>query len=136
MQGKQWKEAGTLPPIKGWAKRTRLEVVSDEEVIVIDNKRLFVTDHPGIAWMPEKGAGRDALLMRGTHLDVSSSTVVENNVAHTLNVRGAVAKPEHLYKTTVYNIEVEDFHTYYVGEAGVWVHNKNIFVKPGVGADQ
>jgi hypothetical protein len=32
-----------------------------------------------------------------------------------------------LYKdkglTTVYNIEVEDFHTYYVGTEGLWVHN-------------
>ena len=25
--------------------------------------------------------------------------------------------------TTVYNFQVEDFHTYYVGECGVWVHN-------------
>lgn len=24
---------------------------------------------------------------------------------------------------TVYNIEVEDFHTYHVGAAGIWVHN-------------
>jgi len=34
-----------------------------------------------------------------------------------------------LYKdkgfATVYNIEVEDFHTYYVGEVGMWVHNFN-----------
>lgn len=26
------------------------------------------------------------------------------------------------YKATVYNIEVEDTHTYFVGEAGIWVH--------------
>lgn len=26
---------------------------------------------------------------------------------------------------TVYNIEVEGFHTYHVGELGVWVHNAN-----------
>ncbi len=26
-------------------------------------------------------------------------------------------------KTRVYNIEVEDFHTYYVGKHGGWVHN-------------
>jgi len=26
-------------------------------------------------------------------------------------------------RTTVYNVEVEDFHTYFVGEGGVWVHN-------------
>jgi hypothetical protein len=27
------------------------------------------------------------------------------------------------YLATVYNIEVEDYHTYFVGEMGVWVHN-------------
>ena len=26
---------------------------------------------------------------------------------------------------TVYNIEVEDYHTYYVGRMGIWVHNTN-----------
>ncbi len=26
---------------------------------------------------------------------------------------------------TVYNLEVEDYHTYFVGEHGIWVHNKN-----------
>jgi hypothetical protein len=33
----------------------------------------------------------------------------------------------YIYKTTVYNIEVEDYHTYFVGEHGVWVHNANCF---------
>ncbi|WP_425423482.1 polymorphic toxin-type HINT domain-containing protein [Stenoxybacter acetivorans] len=27
------------------------------------------------------------------------------------------------FKCAVYNLEVEDFHTYYVGTNGVWVHN-------------
>jgi hypothetical protein len=26
-------------------------------------------------------------------------------------------------KTRVYNLEVDEFHTYYVGKLGVWVHN-------------
>ena len=30
-----------------------------------------------------------------------------------------------IYSDYVYNIEVEDYHTYFVGEAGVWVHNTN-----------
>lgn len=30
-----------------------------------------------------------------------------------------------LFKARVFNLEVEDFHTYYVGENGVWVHNRN-----------
>jgi len=28
-------------------------------------------------------------------------------------------------RARVYNFEVEEFHTYYVGENGVWVHNKS-----------
>ena len=34
----------------------------------------------------------------------------------------AISKDDN-FKTTVYNIEVEDFHTYFVGELGIWVHN-------------
>ncbi|MEX6458104.1 hypothetical protein AB6N28_11540 [Moraxella osloensis] len=29
------------------------------------------------------------------------------------------------FKAPVYNLEVEDFHTYFVGEDGLWVHNTN-----------
>lgn len=29
------------------------------------------------------------------------------------------------YRTTVYNIEVEDYHTYCVSMGGIWVHNQN-----------
>lgn len=31
------------------------------------------------------------------------------------------------YSTYVYNIEVEDYHTYFVGEDGIWVHNADCF---------
>lgn len=42
------------------------------------------------------------------------------------------------YTTTVYNIEVEDWHTYFVGTTGLWVHNTNCLeatfgVAPGKG---
>lgn len=36
------------------------------------------------------------------------------------------------YKAAVYNLEVEDFHTYYVGEAGVWAAGQKT---PGPGTD-
>jgi hypothetical protein len=54
-----------------------------------------------------------------------------------LNFRSAMLVPQNrsdmdshkesddYYYTTVYNIEVEDYHTYFVGEDGVWVHNTN-----------
>jgi hypothetical protein len=34
-------------------------------------------------------------------------------------------REENHLEVTVYNIEVEDFHTYYVSHMGVWVHNVN-----------
>src|SRR5207244_3197833 len=29
------------------------------------------------------------------------------------------------FESEVYNLEVEDFHTYFVDTAGIWVHNKS-----------
>lgn len=35
---------------------------------------------------------------------------------------------------TVYNFEVEDFHTYFVGESGIWVHNDSyVIISPQSG---
>ncbi len=34
---------------------------------------------------------------------------------------------------TVYNMEVADYHTYYVGEDGVWVHNIHECITSGGG---
>lgn len=31
-----------------------------------------------------------------------------------------------VYVSTVYNIEVEDNHTYFVGKLGLWVHNTKV----------
>lgn len=46
------------------------------------------------------------------HLDDGSRLTIQN-VMHPLALR-----------QTVYNLEVANFHTYFVGEQGVWVHNK------------
>jgi hypothetical protein len=50
-------------------------------------------------------------------------------------VRTAVSRDDEIYfsddpqfRLTVYNFEVEDNHTYYVGSAGVWVHNDDCSV--------
>lgn len=32
--------------------------------------------------------------------------------------------PDAVFTTRVYNLEVEDFHTYYIGELGVWVRSR------------
>lgn len=33
------------------------------------------------------------------------------------------------FKACVYNLEVEDYHTYFVGEDGLWVHDVNVILK-------
>jgi transcription-repair coupling factor (superfamily II helicase) len=34
-----------------------------------------------------------------------------------------IERKSNIFYDDVYNIEVEEFHTYFVGEAGIWVHN-------------
>ncbi len=130
VQGKGWKAVGTL--IGSVMKPTKFEIIANENPALQGHLPLMVTSNSGTAWTPL--APKDFSL-GGRDLDLrtmESSEKIECFQFKTVKSAGR-AKPEHFYKTTVYNFEVEDFHTYYVGEVGVWVHNKNIGVKPGVG---
>ena len=50
--------------------------------------------------------------------------------------RLSVAGAEETGRTsTVYNVEVEDFHTYFVGQSGAWVHNRCGDAEPLPGVD-
>lgn len=39
---------------------------------------------------------------------------------------GVIEVSPFIVEPSVYNIEVEDFHTYFVALSGVWVHNKSV----------
>ena len=119
VQGKGWKEAGK---IKATYPPTKLELVTSENPKVSSNLRLFKTDQPDIAWHPLMSKA-DWLGAMGKRVHVPSMQVVETDVFIGIDyVRSTRrTKTEHLYTTTVYNLEVEDFHTYYVGEPGIWV---------------
>lgn len=119
VQNKGWKEAGK---IKATYPPTKLELLSNENPKVASNIRLFKTDQPDIAWHPLMSKA-DWLGSMGKRVHVPSVQVVETDVFIGIDyVRTSKrAKPEHLYTTTVYNLEVEDFHSYYVGRLGIWV---------------
>jgi Pretoxin HINT domain len=124
VQKKGWKQA---VDVKDKWPAVKLELLSDDNPNVASNVRLFVTDKPHIAWLPGSSLG-SALESFGGLLDLTTHTFSTEGVLLGFeSVRKTKrVKPEHLFRTTVYNIEVEDFHTYYVGKAGVWVHNKEM----------
>ena len=70
-------------------------------------------EHP--FWIKNYGWLKAALLAKGM-------TLVDRN-NNELHVVRQHLIPNHL--ETVYNIEVQGFHTYHVGKLGTWVHNAN-----------
>lgn len=70
-------------------------------------------EHP--FWLKDFGWIKASLLQSGM-------TLLDRNNQE-LTVRQQMLIPHALH--TVYNIEVDGFHTYHVGELGVWVHNAN-----------
>jgi hypothetical protein len=67
-------------------------------------------EHP--FWIKDSGWRKAGLL--------SAGDLLVNHCNQSLSV--VSAGPEDAIET-VYNIEVEDFHTYHAGQLGVWVHN-------------
>lgn len=82
-------------------------VVNGKEIITTETHPLYVKDK-GFINAEELNVGDELLDSSGNILLLESlETELTNN------------------STTVYNFQVEDFHTYYVGENGVCVHNSN-----------
>lgn len=126
VEGRGWTEARKL---KQSIPTMYLESLLHENVRVGGNVRLFATGIQNVAWLPLSSAKSD-LQRLGPHLNVRTLETVARRMSRPFkSVQGL--KPEDMFRTTVYSFEVEDFHTYYVGEVGIWVHNKNISVKGG-----
>ncbi|BDA78464.1 hypothetical protein LPTSP3_g13940 [Leptospira kobayashii] len=59
---------------------------------------------------------------------VSGDTTLSSN-GSTLNIVSISIENR---EETVYNFEVEEYHTYFVGEKGIWVHNESYINNPSV----
>ena len=138
--GRGWKEAKTL---KGGIQ---LRTCGEKQAVINKNVRTYVTSSPEVAWVPS-GQGRDPLIQPGSYFDVRSYEYVleeraeilkrlprEEGVVYAKSGRfgdelgladSFIPKAQHYFRTRVYNLEVEEFHTYFVGHAGILVHNKN-----------
>ncbi len=92
--------------------------------------RVYISDQPNVGWIPaDMGATNStgALWNYDTHKLINGEALALDAIRETyrdLGDREAI-DPDLFFKAPVYNLEVEEFHTYYVGEHGIWVHNQN-----------
>lgn len=115
-----WTAAARLT---GWAGRSRLRVLDGSPAEVCEPSYIYATDRSGIGWIAVYGKEGS-----GTEWDFDNAQLIKDNVGYDWENWPLSERDEDLYRffrTTVYNIEVEDYHTYFVGELGVWVHNAN-----------
>jgi hypothetical protein len=128
----------------GWTRADHLfgglliELPTGETAMVRSNHRdvLWKTKRPGIAWegtvsTDTGGTYRVANTGEFCPFDTDELTSINHdyNDDETFSARRENTEWEQkwLYTTKVYNFEVEDFHTYYVGTLGAWVHNTNCY---------
>lgn len=116
---------GTLPRGPGgqdvWLGRdlVHFDGSPGERYDVID---LFKTDRPELAFENEAEDGWGL----GSLVDFSNQSIsfLPDELPYDYEKWGdPVNETRERYATTVYNIDVEDWHTYFVGELGVWIHN-------------
>lgn len=138
VEGKAWVEARSFLDRKN--SRSRLEVLDHAVAKTYGSGRTYITDDANHIWFPT-GYGSSALQNSGDLVDIRTAgyVLVDNpkdaldrvskpwNFFHSASIEGTyVPTRKFLYRCRVYNLEVEDYHTYYVGKHGVWVHDKSI----------
>jgi hypothetical protein len=102
-------------------------------------ENILVCDQPGVGWLPSHMGATDypgALWDFVNHKLVATDVFAinrirdEDAIAYRQDSSGELTlgeiQDQAVYlRLPVYNLEVENFHTYYVGKHGVWVHNAN-----------
>ncbi|WP_211251086.1 Hint domain-containing protein [Stenoxybacter acetivorans] len=94
------------------------------------------SERSNAAWAPAPDGFDGSYFSTGMHVDLTQGgrsaefgyLPSRTGSMHDDNGGVDVWKPENIYRCTVYNLEIEDFHTYYVGTRGVWVHNQNCVI--------
>lgn len=113
-----WTAAGSLIP------GCDLELRDGTAACLFKVRRILKTDTPDVGWT------RDDQADKGPTIDLRAGSIkVSKTYAGDARNESAVEIGEY-FKTRVFDIEVDGFHTYYVGEVGVWVHNADCLLIP------
>jgi hypothetical protein len=87
---------------------------------MLDVIDLYRTDRPEIAFEEEEDGWVGGL----TDFSSTPPVFLEEELEYDYEKWGdAVNETRERFTTTVYTFEVEDWHTYFVGKMGLWVHN-------------
>jgi hypothetical protein len=113
----------------------RIELPSGEHAYVQSSsvKRLWKTKNSHVAWEAKIGDAEGYLVNSndGSRISGQTSSSFNHDFHDDETFRYREDNPEWIekwfYRCKVYNFEVEDFHTYYVGNLGAWVHNTNCY---------
>ena len=117
--GQGWADAGEVNTWPG--KESRLLLCDGRQMVTIGKSKIYQTSTTNIGWMSSVGNLTDE---PGAEWDSKNECVHRASVPAEDGIQDLAYPP--LLQIPVYNIEVEDFHTYFVGKEGVWVHNKNL----------
>lgn len=103
-----------------------VQLANGEWAEVLDAKPIFRTVKDGIGWITlsnynDSGATLDLRQGAGVVESVRMNSDLKSPDSY-YNMGIDVSTSDNFLRCSVYNLEVSDFHTYYVGTAGVWVH--------------
>ena len=119
VKGIGWTRADELLP------SVEIEVSNGLPAYVENSTPLVRTENPNVAWIDireDQGLGL-CLVFEGAKFHTAGTLI---QPPHGFGKDGFVKYPKSvLFRRKVYNFEVANTHTYYVGELGVWVHNTN-----------
>jgi hypothetical protein len=113
---------------KGWSDLFQIEhsdhlKFADGRIgVIYQVLPLYLSATNGVAWVPsmaDPGEGELIDLRNG------AGEFISNQLVNILDDVEMEDDPSSLFRTKVFNLEVEDCHSYYVGTQGVWVHNSD-----------
>lgn len=85
-----------------------------------EKRNIYKSNHPEVGWIPSANV---YYRQPGWLWDFTNNCCVASNVLALQEVRDSYNGSSHFFKLTVYNLEVEDFHSYFIGEHGVLIHD-------------
>ena len=108
----------------GWTRADYLKrgsnllLVDGSDACIFNIRKILETDLADVGWTHDDNSEI------GPTIDLSGDSVKVSVALEGDTFNAAAFEIDALLTRTAYGLQVEDFHTYYVGDAGVWVHDQ------------